>query len=73
MSTDDKNVAKLNRTIGTLIAIFVVPLAYFMGVSQHETPSIIAVLSLIIGGYVGCLIVAFVFVKVLGRWLPDNG
>ena len=36
MSTDDKNVAKLNRTISTLIAIFVVPLAYFMRVSQHD-------------------------------------
>ena len=73
MSTDDQNIAKLNRVVGTLLATFIVPLAYFKGVSDHEAPSFATVFALVIGGYVGCLFVAFAFVKVLGRWMPDDG
>jgi len=73
MNTGDQNIAHLNRIVGTLLAIIIVPVAYFMGVSEHEAPSILTVFMLVIGGYVGCLIIAFVLVKVFGKWLPDNG
>lgn len=73
MSTGDQNVAKLHRTTGTLLAVVIVPLSYFVGAAQSEAASFLTIVSLAVGGYFGCLLVSFAFVKIFGGWLPDNG
>lgn len=73
MNTDDANVAKLHRTAGNLLAVIVVPLAYFTGASQASETSLATAAALVIGGYIACLLVSFTFVKIFGGWLPDDG
>lgn len=73
MNIGEKDVVKLHRTTGTLLSVFIVPTAYFVGSMQGETASFWTLISLIFGGYLGCLMLAFLFVKIFGKWLPDNG
>lgn len=73
MNTGDQNIAHLNRIVGMLLAIIIVPVAYILGIVEHDAPSISTVFALVMGGYLGCLAVAFVLVKIFGKWLPDDG
>lgn len=73
MNTGDQNVTKLHRTAGTLLAVIVVPLAYFMGASQSAETSLATLAALVIGGYSSCLLVAFALVKIFDGWLPEDG